>query len=71
MAHRQTLRPLRLGIDHEARALMSVMGAEAYWVARRRAEEASSDAMARDWSGVANAIARRSRRATLLAAVLH
>ena len=49
---------------------MSVMGAEAYWVARRRAEEASSDAMARGWSGVANAIARRTRRASLLAAVL-
>lgn len=48
------------------------MGAEGYWVARRRAEEASSEEMARDWSGVANVIARRTRKGhSLLATVLH
>ena len=48
------------------------MGAEGYWVALRRAEEASSEEMARDWSGVANVIARRTRKAhSLPATVLH
>jgi hypothetical protein len=34
---------LRLEIDHEAEALMLNLGAEAYSVARQRAEEASSE----------------------------
>ena len=72
MSHRQASRALRLGIDHEAQALISLMGAEGYWVALRRAEEASSEEMARDWSGVANVIARRTRKGhSLLATVLH
>jgi hypothetical protein len=68
MANRQRMRGLRLGIGHEAEALMSSLGGEAYWVARRRAEEASSDELARDWTGVAGVIARKTgRRQSLLA----
>jgi hypothetical protein len=57
--YRQRPQGLRLGIDLEAEALMSTSGGEAYWIARHRAEEASSEEMAKDWSGVANAIARK------------
>ena len=73
MSHPKRPRELRLGIGVEAEALISDLGPEAYWVARRRAEEASSDAMARDWSGVALAIQRKERRgsAWLLPAIFH
>jgi hypothetical protein len=63
---------LRLEIDHEAEALMLNLGAEAYSVARQRAEEASSNEMARGWSGVAAAIGRRmGKRRPLLGYLLH
>ena len=55
-----TFSGLRLGIDLEAETLLSRSGAEAYWIARRRAEEASSEEMTEDWSGVADAIARKT-----------
>jgi hypothetical protein len=43
---------------------------QAYSIALKRAEEASSDEMARDWSVVAATIARRSgRRSSLLDAL--
>jgi hypothetical protein len=72
MAHHQHQRALRLEIDREAKALMSAVGPQAYWVARRRAEEASSDEMAKGWSGVAAAIERRiAKRASLLSYLLH
>lgn len=61
MSNRQHPRELRLEVSAEAQALISQLGGEGYWVARRRAHEASSDAMARDWSVVALAIARRTR----------
>jgi hypothetical protein len=51
---------LRLAISSAADALISDLGSEAYAVARRRAEEASSDFLARDWNEVAATIARRS-----------
>ena len=71
MLYRQRPQGLRLGIDLEAEALMSTSGGEAYWIACRRAEEASSEEMAKDWSGVANAIARREgkRPGSILAAI--
>jgi hypothetical protein len=70
MSHRQRPLGLRLGIDYEAQVLITMSGGEAYWVARRRADEASSEEMARDWSGVAAAIARRSgRRQSLLSSM--
>ena len=53
MAHQPALiRPLRLGIENAAQALMSVSsGAEAFWVrAPTVLRKLSSDAMARDWS---------------------
>ena len=71
MLYRQRPQGLRLGIDLEAEALMSTSDGEAYWIARRRAEEASSEEMAKDWSGVANAIARKAgkRPGSILAAI--
>lgn len=63
---------LRLEIDHEADALMFYAGAEAYSVACQRAEEASSDEMAKAWSGVAATIGRKTgKRSSLLAYLLH
>jgi hypothetical protein len=60
MSNRQRSQGPRIRIDFEAEALISNAGVDAYWVARQRAEEASSDEIARDWSGVAAAIARRA-----------
>ncbi len=73
MSQRQRSHELRLEIGAEANALLSQLGVEAYQAARRRAQEASSDAMARDWSSVAAAIARRTRmrRASLFSMTLH
>ena len=49
----------------------AVFGDQAYAEARRRAEEASSDFLARDWSVVAATIARRSGgRSSVLDALL-
>ena len=61
MSHHDS-RALRLAVDFEAEALMSAFGHEAYAVACRRAEEASSDGLAMDWRGVASVIARRSAK---------
>jgi hypothetical protein len=72
MSHHQHQKALRLEIDHEAKALITAVGAQAYWVARRRAEEASSDEMAKGWTGVAAAIERRTaKRTSLLSYLLH
>lgn len=63
---------LRLEIDHEADALIFYAGAEAYSMARQRAEESSSDEMAKAWTGVAAAIGRRAaKRRPLLSYLLH
>lgn len=59
-------RGLRLETDREAKTLISERGGEAYSVARRRAEEASSETMANDWSVVAFVIARKTRKAPYL-----
>jgi hypothetical protein len=73
MSTRQRSHELRLGIDFEAEALILGLGAGAYAVACRRAEEASSQMMVRDWSSVAGAIARKTRKrpAFQLAAMFH
>jgi hypothetical protein len=72
MFYRERPRGLRLEIEVEAYALMSNSGAKAYSVACRRAEEASSDEMATDWSRVAAVIGRRTgTRPTLLAHEFH
>jgi hypothetical protein len=63
---------LQLGIDWEAKALLSSLGGEAYRVARQRAEEASSDDIARGWSVVAAQIARKTGpRRSLLATMFN
>jgi hypothetical protein len=70
MLQRERPRKVRLGIELEADALLSVTGAQAYWIALRRAEEASSQEMAHDWSVVAATVARKSGvRASLLDAL--
>ena len=70
MLQRERPRKVRLGIELEADALLSVSGAQAYSIALKRAEEASSDEMARDWSVVAATVARRSGvRSSLLDAL--
>ena len=70
MLQRERPQGVRLGIEVEADALLSTSGMEAYSIALKRAEEASSDEMARDWSVVAATIARRSgRRSSVLDAL--
>lgn len=59
--HAQRPRGVRLGVDFEAKALIANLGAEAYSAACLRAKEASSEDMAKDWTEVANAIARKNR----------
>ena len=67
MSYHQRPHELRLAISSEAEALFSDFGGEAYAEACRRASEASSGSLARDWSVVAATIARRSgRRSSLL-----
>jgi hypothetical protein len=60
MSKREQPRAVRLGIDLEADALLSMSGAQAYSIALKRAEEASSEEIARDWSVVAATVARKS-----------
>jgi hypothetical protein len=70
MLPRERPQRVRLGIQLEADALLSISGAQAYSIARKRAEEASSDEMARDWSVVAATVARKSGvRSSLLDAL--
>ena len=70
MSHHQ--HELRLAVSSAADALISDLGGEAYAVARRRAEEASNDLLARDWSEVALLVARKTgRRSSLIAWMLH
>jgi len=64
MSYHQRPRELRLAISSEAEALLSDFGGEAYAEACRRAEEASSDFFARDWSEVALVVARKTGRRT-------
>jgi hypothetical protein len=69
---RQRLRRLRVEIDREAIALILSSGANVYSIACRRAKEASSHKIANDWSEVAAAIGRSSRkRPSRLAYVSH
>ena len=71
LLYRRRPEGLRLGIDLEAETLISNnSGVDAYRIARRRAEESSSHQMAKDWSRVAVAIGRKTRRRpAMLAAV--
>ena len=70
MLQRERERRVRLGIELEADALLSISGVHAYSIALERAEEASSDEMVRDWSVVAATVARKSGvRSSLLDAL--
>jgi hypothetical protein len=70
MLKRERPRGVRLGVELEADALLSISGAQAYSIALKRAEEASSEEMARDWSVVASTVARKSGvRSSLLDAL--
>jgi len=70
MSKRERPQAVRLGIEFEADVLLSVLGAQAYSVAVKRAEEAGSGEMARDWSVVAATVARKSGvRSSLLDAL--
>ena len=72
MSYHQRPHELRLAISSEAEALMTSFGDQAYAKARQRAEEASSDFLARDWNEVAHVVARKTRkRPTLLAQLFH
>ena len=70
MLQRERQRRVRLGIELEADALLSISGVQAYSIAFKRAEEASSDEMVRDSSVVAATVARKSGvRSSLLDAL--
>jgi hypothetical protein len=70
MSYHQRPRELRLAISSEAEALITDFSGDAYAEACRRAREASSDSLAKDWSLVAATIARRSaRRSSVLDAL--
>ena len=70
MLQRERQRRVRLGIELEADALLSISGVQAYSIALKRAEEASSDEMVRDWSVVAATVTRKSgARSSLLDAL--
>jgi hypothetical protein len=72
MSYHQRPHDLRLAIAFEAEALIAGFGSEAYAEARRRAQEASSDFLARDWSEVALMITRKTgNRSSLLASMFH
>jgi hypothetical protein len=62
MLYRHRVQGLRLGIDLEAETLISNSGMDAYRIARRRADESTSQQIAKDWSRVAVAIARKTRK---------
>ena len=70
MLQRERQRRVRLGVELEADALLSISGVQAYSIALKRAEEASRDEMVRDWSVVAATVARKSGvRSSLLDAL--
>src|ERR1700722_89083 len=72
MSYHQRPHELRLAISSEVEALISDFGGEAYVEARRRAKEASSDFLARDWSEVALVITRKTgKRSSVLARLFH
>jgi hypothetical protein len=72
MSYHQRPNDLRLATSREAEALISDFGGDARAEACRRAEEASSDFLARDWSEVARIIARKTgRRSSLFARMFH
>ena len=71
MLQRERTRKVRLGIELEADPLLSISCAQAYSIALKRADEASSDQIAHNPSVVAATMARKSEvRLSLLDALL-
>jgi hypothetical protein len=60
MLQRERPRKVRLGIELEADALLCISGEQAYSIALKRAEGASSEEMTHDWGMVAMRVARKS-----------
>jgi hypothetical protein len=72
MSHQRQSSGLRLEVEHEASALISMWGAQAGFIALQRAEEASDQRLMTDWDNVALRIARKSdSRPSLLGRFLH
>ena len=72
MSYHQGPHDLRLAIALEAETLILGFGDEAWAEARRRAQEANSDFLARDWSEVALMVTRKTgNRSSLLARMFH
>jgi hypothetical protein len=72
MLYRRRPEGLRLEIELEAETLISNSGVNAYRIARRRADESSSQQMAKDWSSVAVAIERKcGKRPSVLGYLFH
>lgn len=72
MSYHQSIHELRLATSFEAEALICNFGDQAYAEARRRADEASSDFLAKDWDTVALIVTRKvGRRSSLLGRIFH
>ena len=72
MSYHQRPHELRLAIAFEAEALISNYGDGAVVEARRRAKEASSDCLARDWSDVALVVNRKAeKRSSVFDRIFH
>lgn len=72
MSYHQGPHDLRLAIALEAETLILGFGDEAWTESRRRAQEANSDFLARDWSEVALMVTRKTGgRSSLLARMFH
>jgi hypothetical protein len=70
MLQRERPGRVRLGIELEGDALLSISGVQAHSIALKTTEEVSSDEMARDWGVVAATVARPSGvRSSLLDAL--
>jgi len=72
MSHQRQSSGLRLEVEHEANALISMWGSQAGSIAQQRAEEASDPRFVTDWDNVALRIARKSGyRPSLLSHLFH
>jgi len=72
MSHQRQSLGLRLEVEPEANALISMWGSQASSIAQQRAEEASSERFMADWDSVALCIARKSgSRPSLLGHFFH
>jgi hypothetical protein len=72
MSNQRQSSGLRLELEYEANALISMWGSQARSIAPQRAEEASSEQFMTDWGSVALCIARKSvSRPSLLGHFFH